>query len=235
MTIIWLNYLIYLYIYINVLSDPSSAYLFKDFNHVYHKWVFKNILKLFLSTDIFTFKFDPGSWIIILHLELRRILQAGMTTFNCVFHQIYFMSSRQLPFQEVECTVYTHTHSNTHTHFEKHSLPSTQFANTCIITSEKCSIASQKEYMPYFLQISCITWSSRNSFFKHFKAAVYVKTIQLSTHSFFPEGCRIAYNKHPSQRVEFFQWSAVLFWRKHLFFNQMQFCWKQIFFSNKHI
>ena len=52
---------------------------------------------------------------------------------------------------------------------------------------------------------------------------------------FFSEGCRIAYNKHPSQRVEFFQWSAVLFWRKHLFFNQMQFCWKQIFFSNKHV
>ena len=40
--------------YIYMLSGPSSAYLFKDFNHVYHKWVLKDMLNLFLSTEIFT-------------------------------------------------------------------------------------------------------------------------------------------------------------------------------------
>ena len=85
-------------------------------------------------------------------------------------------------------------HKHTHTHFEKHSLPSTQLANTCIVVSEKRSIASQKECMTYFFQIFSITWSSRNSFLKHLKTAVYVKKIYsaFNTHVLF-KGCRITY------------------------------------------
>ena len=48
------------------------------------------------------------------------------------------------------------THTHTDDHFEKHSLPSTQLQKTCMNASKRRSIALQKEYSTYSLQISSI-------------------------------------------------------------------------------
>ena len=86
--------------------------------------------------------------------ELGEICKQELLQLRAPSSNIYIMSSGQLSFQKVEHTVHTHTHTDDH--FEKHSLPSTQLQKTCMNASKRRSIALQKEYSTYSLQISSI-------------------------------------------------------------------------------
>ena len=125
----------------------SFLLLFTSGRLKYHSWLASP------SLNIISFDFWEQIWSRPLNLSRNLERFASRNYFNCVLHhQIYVMSSGQLSFQKVEHTVHTHTDD----HFEKHSLPSTQLQKTCMNASKRRSIALQKEYSTYSLQISSI-------------------------------------------------------------------------------
>ena len=119
----------------------------------FHFWKVKVSFMSSFSVNIISVDFWEQIWSRPLNLSRNLERFASRNYFNCVLHhQIYVMSSGQLSFQKVEHTVHTHTDD----HFEKHSLPSRQLQKTCMNASKRRSIALQKEYSTYSLQISSI-------------------------------------------------------------------------------